>query len=39
MSDYCLRCGRPHGPDEPCGRTITEQLDNARDGRLGSVTG
>lgn len=33
MTDYYHRCGRPHGPDEPCGRTIAEQLDNASDGR------
>ena len=30
---YCNGCGCPHSDEQPCGRTITEQLDNATDGR------
>ncbi len=30
---YCNGCGGVHTDAEPCGRTITEQLDNATDGR------
>ena len=30
MTDYCLRCGRPH--DGICGRTLAERLDNTADG-------
>lgn len=28
---YCNQCGGVHTEDGPCGRTITEQLDNAQD--------
>lgn len=30
---YCNQCGSNHTDAEPCGRTITEQLDNATDGQ------